>query len=44
MPIRTVLAVLGYVLLVASIPMIVLLPEFGVPALLVAAAIVWLLI
>jgi hypothetical protein len=36
MPIRASLAVLGAVLLVASIPLIVLLPEFGIPALLVA--------
>jgi hypothetical protein len=36
MPIRAALAVLGGLLLVASMPMIVLLPEFGIPALLVA--------
>lgn len=36
MPIRVSLAVLGGVLLVASIPLIVLLPEVGIPGLLVA--------
>ena len=36
LPVRASLAVLGGVLLVASIPLIVLLPELGVPALLVA--------
>jgi hypothetical protein len=36
MPIRAGLAVLGGVLLIASVPLIVLLPEFGIPALLVA--------
>jgi hypothetical protein len=36
MPLRVILAVLGGVLLIASVPMIVLLPEFGIPALLVA--------
>jgi hypothetical protein len=36
MPIRAVLAVLGGALLVASIPLIILLPEAGIPALLVA--------
>ncbi|CDO88901.1 hypothetical protein AWC29_22210 [Mycobacterium triplex] len=36
MPVRVGLAVLGGVLLVASIPLIVLLPEVGIPALLVA--------
>ncbi|MEE6138198.1 hypothetical protein SKC41_17935 [Mycobacterium sp. 050128] len=36
MPVRVSLAVLGGVLLVASIPLIVLLPEVGIPALLVA--------
>ncbi|GBG39036.1 hypothetical protein [Mycobacterium montefiorense] len=36
MPIRAGLAVLGGVLLVASIPLTVLLPEFGIPALLIA--------
>jgi hypothetical protein len=35
-PIRATLAVLGYVLLLACIPLIVLLPEVGIPALLVA--------
>ena len=36
MPIRAVLAVLGGALLVVSIPLIILLPEAGIPALLVA--------
>jgi hypothetical protein len=36
MPLRVTLAVLGGVLLIVSIPMIVLLPEFGIPLLLVA--------
>jgi hypothetical protein len=36
MPLRVTLAVLGGVLLIVSVPMIVLLPEFGIPALLVA--------
>jgi hypothetical protein len=36
MPVRFGVAVLGGVLLVASIPLTVLLPEFGIPALLVA--------
>jgi hypothetical protein len=36
MPVRAALAVCGGVLLVASIPMIVLLPELGMPALLIA--------
>ena len=36
MPVRIGVAVLGGVLLVASIPLTVLLPEFGIPALLVA--------
>lgn len=36
LPIRAGLAVLGGMLLVASIPLIVLLPEVGIPALLVA--------
>ena len=36
MPVRAALAVFGGVLLVASIPMIVLLPEVGIPALLIA--------
>ena len=36
MPIRAAVAVLGGVLLLASIPLIVLLPELGIPALLVA--------
>lgn len=36
MPVRAGLAVLGGVLLVASIPLTVLLPEFGIPALLIA--------
>lgn len=36
MPVRVGLGVLGGVLLVASIPLIVLLPEVGIPALLVA--------
>jgi hypothetical protein len=36
MPIRATLALIGGVLLVGCIPMIVLLPEFGIPALLVA--------
>jgi hypothetical protein len=36
MPVRAVLAVLGGALLVASIPLIILLPEAGIPALLVA--------
>ena len=36
MPIRATLAVLGGALLVVSIPLIVLLPEFGIPVLLVA--------
>ena len=36
MPVRAALAVFGGVLLVASIPMIVLLPELGIPALLIA--------
>jgi hypothetical protein len=36
MPLRVTLAVVGGVLLIVSIPMIVLLPEFGIPALLVA--------
>lgn len=35
-PLRAAVAVLGGVLLVASIPLIVLLPELGIPALLVA--------
>ncbi|BAX92858.1 hypothetical protein [Mycobacterium shigaense] len=35
-PIRVAVAVLGAVLLVAAVPMIVALPEFGIPALLVA--------
>jgi hypothetical protein len=35
MPIRVALAVVGGVLLVASIPMIVLLPELGIPVLLI---------
>ncbi|WP_445160208.1 hypothetical protein ACTXG5_18700 [Mycobacterium sp. Dal123C01] len=36
MPVRVGVAVLGGVLLIASIPLTVLLPEFGIPALLVA--------
>jgi hypothetical protein len=36
MPIRVIVAVLGGALLVGSIPLIVLLPEAGIPALLVA--------
>ncbi|WP_077080970.1 hypothetical protein [Mycobacterium numidiamassiliense] len=36
MPIRLALAVVGVVLLVVSVPMIVALPELGIPALLVA--------
>jgi hypothetical protein len=36
MPVRASLAVLGGVLLVASVPLTVLLPEFGIPALLIA--------
>lgn len=36
MPLRALLAVLGGLLLVASVPLIVLLPEAGIPALLVA--------
>jgi hypothetical protein len=36
MPIRATIALLAGVLLVVSIPMIVLLPELGIPALLVA--------
>jgi hypothetical protein len=36
MPVRASLAALGASLLVASIPLIVLLPEVGIPALLVA--------
>ena len=36
MPVRAALAVFGGVLLVASIPMMVLLPEVGIPALLIA--------
>lgn len=36
MPVRMSLAVLGGVLLLASVPLIVLLPEVGIPALLVA--------
>ena len=36
MPVRAGLAVLGALLLVASVPLIVLLPEVGIPALLVA--------
>jgi hypothetical protein len=36
MPARAALAVFGGVLLVASIPLIVLLPELGIPALLIA--------
>jgi hypothetical protein len=36
MPVRIGVAVLGGVLLVASIPLTVLLPELGIPALLVA--------
>ena len=36
MPVRASFAVLGGVLLVVSIPLIVLLPEVGIPALLVA--------
>ncbi|OBA78238.1 hypothetical protein A9W99_24195 [Mycobacterium sp. 1164966.3] len=36
MPVRATLAVLGAVLLVACVPLIVLLPEVGIPALLVA--------
>jgi hypothetical protein len=36
MPIRVTLAVLGGLLLVACIPLIVLLPEVGIPALLIA--------
>ncbi|ORX03541.1 hypothetical protein AWC27_27775 [Mycobacterium szulgai] len=36
MPLRAVLAVVGGVLLVASVPLIVLLPEAGIPAVLVA--------
>ncbi|GFG65179.1 hypothetical protein MKUB_26690 [Mycobacterium kubicae] len=35
-PLRAFLAVLGGVLLVASIPLIVVLPELGIPALLIA--------
>lgn len=35
-PVRASLAVLGGLLLIASIPLIVLLPEAGIPALLVA--------
>jgi hypothetical protein len=35
-PIRVAVAMLGAVLLVAAVPMIVALPEFGIPALLVA--------
>jgi hypothetical protein len=36
MPIRALVALLGGTLLVASVPLIVLLPELGIPALLVA--------
>jgi hypothetical protein len=36
MPIRATLAVLGVVMLLACVPLIVLLPEVGIPALLVA--------
>jgi hypothetical protein len=36
MPVRAGLAVLGALLLVASIPLIILLPEIGIPALLIA--------
>ena len=36
MPIRVAVAVLGAALLLAAVPMIVALPEFGIPALLVA--------
>jgi hypothetical protein len=36
MPIRATLAIVGGALLVASVPLIVLLPEAGIPALLVA--------
>jgi hypothetical protein len=36
MPIRVVVAVLGGALLVVSMPLIILLPEVGIPALLVA--------
>ncbi len=36
MPVRVGVAVLGGVLLITSIPLTVLLPEFGIPALLVA--------
>jgi hypothetical protein len=36
MPVRVALAVVGVALLVASIPMIVLLPELGIPVLLIA--------
>ena len=36
MPIRAAIALLAGALLVVSVPMIVLLPEFGIPALLVA--------
>jgi hypothetical protein len=36
MPVRLTIAVFGGTLLIVSIPMIVLLPEFGIPALLVA--------
>ena len=35
-PARLVLAVLGAVLLLASVPLVVVLPELGIPALLVA--------
>lgn len=35
-PIRAAVAVLGAVLLIAAVPMLVALPEFGIPALLVA--------
>lgn len=36
MPVRAGLALLGGVLLVASVPLLVLLPEIGIPALLLA--------
>lgn len=36
MPLRLLVAVLGGVLLVVSVPLIILLPEAGIPALLVA--------
>jgi hypothetical protein len=36
LPVRATLAALGAVVLVASIPLIVLLPEIGIPALLIA--------